>query len=273
MHGPKSSLARAWYRLTTRRRLARNEWSRTYWDEREGQRIVACRRCPKFDARRAECGVPFGSPLRKCVVAATEAHLRATRGQRVLELGYARRSYGKRIVELAGGSWTGVEPLIDRSLAPRLGTGGYGHAGDIPFPNGTFDLVFGNQSFEHWEEPLPDGTRGPAYADCLAEIWRVLRPGGLLYLDAPIHLHGHEMFVAGDVDRIVALFARELWTGVTVERWRYDHDPLPRYPTPEADIGYVRGTIKSYDLARIEDLQKNGTVWLLAVAATKRSAA
>jgi SAM-dependent methyltransferase len=271
MHGPKSSLARTWYRLTTRRRLARNEWSAPYWDERDGQRVVACRRCPKFDARRAECGVPFGSPLRKCVVAATEAHLRATRGQRVLELGYARRSYGKRIVVLAGGSWTGVEPLIDRSQAPRLGTGGYGHAGDIPFPDGTFDLVFGNQSFEHWEEPLPDGTRGPSYAECLREICRVLRPGGRLYLDAPIHLHGHEMFVAGDVDRIMTLFAPELWSDVTVERWRYDHDPLPRYPTPEADIGYVRGTIKSYDLARIEELQKNGTVWLLTVAATKRS--
>jgi hypothetical protein len=81
------------------------------------------------------------------------------------------------------------------------------------------------------------------------------------------------MFVAGDVDRIVALFARELWTEVIVERWRYDHDPLPRYPTPEADIGYVRGTIKSYDLARIEELQKNGTVWLLTVAATKRASA
>ena len=33
---------------------------------------MACRRCPKFDEGRAECGVPFGSPLRKCVVAATE---------------------------------------------------------------------------------------------------------------------------------------------------------------------------------------------------------
>ena len=187
----------------------------------------------------------------------------------MLELGYARRSYGKRIVELAGGSWTGVEPLIDRSQPPRLGSGGYGHAGDIPFPDGTFDVVFGNQSFEHWEEPLPDGTRGPSYGACLAEISRVLRPGGRLYLDAPIHLHGHEMFVAGDVDRIVALFARELWTAVTVERWRYDHEPLPRYPTPQADIGYVQGTIRSYDLARIAELQANGTVWLLTVEATK----
>jgi hypothetical protein len=133
--------------------------------------------------------------------------------------------------------------------------------------------VFGNQSFEHWEERLPDGTASPSYAECLAEVWRVLRPGGSLYLDAPIHLHGHEMFVAGDVERIVALFAEELWTDVTIERWRYDHDPLPRYPTPAADIGYTRGTIKSYDLATIADLQANGSVWLLTVTAVKRTAA
>jgi SAM-dependent methyltransferase len=270
MHGPKSSLARAWYRLMTRRRLARNEWATPYWEERRGERIVPCRRCPKFDAAREVCNVPFGSPVRKCIVAATEAHLRDTRGLRVLELGYARRSYGKRIVELSGGSWTGVEPLVDRARPPRLGSGGYGHAGSIPFPDGSFDLVFGNQSFEHWEEPLPDGTPPPPYADCLAEIWRALRPGGTLYLDAPIHLHGHEMFVAGDVPRIVALFTKELWTDVTVERWRYDHAPLPRYPTPAADVGYVRGTIKSYDLARIADLQTNGSVWILTVTAVKR---
>jgi SAM-dependent methyltransferase len=270
MHGAKSSFARAWYRLGTRRRLARNEWSGQYWEERDGLRSVPCRRCPKFDARHARCGVPFGSPLRKCVVAATEAHLKSTRGLRALELGYARRSYGKRIVELSGGSWTGVEPLVDRSRAPRLGAGGYGHAGEIPFPDGTFDLVFGNQSFEHWEEALPDGSKPPSYNECLAEIWRVLRPGGSLYLDAPIHLHGHEMFVAGDVARILALFAGALWTDVTAERWRYDHDPLPRYPTPAADVGYVCGTIKSYDTTVIADLQTNGTVWLLAITAVKR---
>ena len=271
MHGPKNSLIRAWYHLTTRRRLARNEWSTPYWEERNGHRIVACRRCPKFDAHRAECGVPFGSPLRKCVVAATEAHLRATRGLRVLEIGYARHSYGKRIVEVAGGSWTGVEPLIDRSQAPKLGTGGYGHAGDIPFPDATFDVVFGSQSFEHWEEPLPDGTPSPSYAECLAEVWRVLKPGGSLYLDAPIHLHGHEMFVAGDLERIAALFAGDRWTDVTIERWRYDHEPLPRYPTPAADVDHVRGTIKSYDLGKIAELQTNGSVWLLTVTAVKRA--
>lgn len=269
MHGPKNSLARVWYRLNTGRRLSRNEWATQYWEERDGQRVVPCRRCPKFDPRQAKCSIPFGTPLRKCVVAATEAHLRGTRDARVLELGYARHSYGKRIVELCGGSWTGIEPLVDRSRPARLGFGSYGHAGDIPFPDATFDVVFGNQTFEHWAELLPDGTTAPTYSECLAEIWRVLKPAGQVYLDAPIHLHGHEMFVAGDVERILALFDRALWSATVAERWRYDHAPLPRYPTPAGDARDALRQLSSYDPAAIADLQTNGTVWLLAVTATK----
>jgi SAM-dependent methyltransferase len=178
----------------------------------------------------------------------------------------AKRFAGCRSAAPCASAWS---PRPRRNRAPQLGTGGYGHAGNIPFPDATFDVVFGNQSFEHWEEPLPDGTPSPTYGECLAEIARVLRPGGTLYLDAPIHLHGHEMFVAGDVPRIVSLFEAELWADVTVERWRYDHAPLPRYPTPAADIGYVQGKITSYDLDWIVDLQTNGTVWLLTVTARK----
>lgn len=269
MHGPKNSLVRAWYRLSTGRRIARNEWAAPYWYEQGGQRVVPCRLCPKLDARRGECKIPFGTPLRKCVVAATEANLRDTRGLRVLEVGFARRSYGKQIVEHCGGSWTGIEPLLDPIQVAKLGAGGYGHAGEIPFPDETFDLVFGNQTFEHWGEPLPDGTPSPSYRECLAEIWRVLKPGGRLYLDAPIHLHGHEMFVAGDVERILALFDTTMWSGTVAERWRSDHAPLPRYPTPEGDARDALRNVPSYDPAVIADLQTNGTVWLLTVTARK----
>ena len=241
MHGPKNSLVRAWYRLSTGRRIARNEWAAPYWYEQGGQRVVPCRLCPKLDARRGECKIPFGTPLRKCVVAATEANLRDTRGLRVL----------------------------DRTKVAKLGAGGYGHAGEIPFPDETFDLVFGNQTFEHWGEPLPDGTSSPSYRECLDEIWRVLKPGGRLYLDAPIHLHGHEMFVAGDVERILALFDTAMWSGTVAERWRSDHAPLPRYPTPEGDARDALRNVPSYDPAVIADLQTNGTVWLLTVMARK----
>jgi SAM-dependent methyltransferase len=207
------------------------------------------------------------------VVAATEAHLHATCGLATLELGSFKRSFGKHVVEKSGGLWTGVEPQLPQRRAPRLGRANYGHAGDIPFGDETFDVVFGVQSFEHWEEALPGVDKPPSYRECLAEIWRVLKPGGSLYLDAPIHLHGHEMFVAGDVDRILGLFDRDLWTELVVERWRYDHAPLPRYPTPASDAAGVRlNRNMTYDRAVIEDLQANGTVWLLTVTAARARA-
>jgi SAM-dependent methyltransferase len=272
LRGLRKSLAKEGYWLATKRRLAKNEWQGSYWYEQEHARLIPCRRCPKFDAQAAACGIPFGTPLRKCVVAATEAHLRGTRGLQALELGYGRRSFAKRVIEQSGGSWTGVEPGMRRKGPGRLGTGGYGHAGDIPFPEATFDVVFGVQSFEHWEEGHPLQDARPTYAQCLKEIWRVLKPGGFLYLDAPIHLHGHEMFIAGDVARIVGLFDPALWREVVTEKWRYDHAPLPRYPTPAEDLAVWGAVVKSYDPAALEAIKVDGTVWLLTVTATKRPA-
>lgn len=269
MPNPKTTLARAWYWFRTRPRLASNEWSGNYWYERAGERIVPCRQCPKLDALRGRCSVPFGSPLRKCVTAATEAHLGATRGLLALEIGSHKRSFAKHVVEQAGGTWTGIEPQAARA-APRIGGEGYGHAGEIPFPAGTFDVAFAIQSFEHWEERLPSIARSPSYRECLAEIWRVLKPGGSLYVDAPIHLHGHEMFVAGDIPRILALFDGSLWKDIVVERWRYDHAPLPRYPTPEADARGALSNLETYPVDAIRDLQRNASVWLLTIAAKKR---
>jgi hypothetical protein len=40
------------------------------------------------------------------------------------------------------------------------------------------------------------------YESCLDEILRVLKSGGTIYLDAPIHLHDNEMFIMGDIERI-----------------------------------------------------------------------
>jgi hypothetical protein len=77
------------------------------------------------------------------------------------------------------------------------------------------------------------------------------------------------MFVAGDIKRILALFDPAMWTGTLAERWRYDHAPLPRYPTPEGDARDALEHLASYDPAAIADIQTNGSVWLLAVTATK----
>ncbi len=117
---------------------------------------------PNSTSEGQRCSVPFGKPLRKCVAASLEAHLHATRGMKTLELGYGSRSLAREVVVQSGGSWTGLEPTSGRT--PAIGKGGYGHAGHIPFPDATFDLVFGIQSIEHWEEKQPSLPDGLTYA-------------------------------------------------------------------------------------------------------------
>jgi len=271
MGGLVESARREWYWLRTGPRLAQHEWDRPYWREQGGSRIVACTQCPKFDQRDRVCSVPFGSPVRKCVVAALESHLHRTAGMTTLELGYGRRSLAKRVIEASGGSWTGLEPHAKPVKTMRIGTGGYGHAGNIPFPAETFDLVFGIQSFEHWGETDPNIPETFTHEQCLKEVWRVLKPGGQVYFDAPIHLHGHEMFVLGDMPRILALFDPALWTNVVAERWRYDHDPLPRYPVPEKESAHWPRLIESYSAADVERVKTGASVSLLALTAEKKS--
>jgi SAM-dependent methyltransferase len=269
MSGFAESVRKEWYRISTARRLAAGEWRGRYWYDEDGCRIVACRSCPKFDAGKQICSVPYGTPLRKCVVGSLESHLHGTQGLRTLELGCGRRSLGKHVVETSGGSWIGIEPNAARRTA-EIGKSCYGHAASIPFPNETFDIVFGIQSLEHWEEKQPSIPEGLTYAACLAEVWRVLKVGGSIYFDAPIHLHGHEMFVRGDIPRIRRLFDDALWSDVTLEKWRYDREPLAPYPTSEKEVAAWPSYLPA---DAVEELVRLGrrSVWLLTITAKKKA--
>ncbi len=270
MRGLIRSLRKEWYRRGMRARLARNVWDKTFWYERGGLRVIACRQCPKFDARYDRCSVPYGTPLRKCVVAASEAHLRNVQpGMDVLELGFGRRSLARHIVELRGARWTGIEPEVDEP--PRLGEGGFGHTAAIPFADETFDVICGIQSFEHWAEAHPKLPDPVDHTTCLREVWRALKPGGLLYLDAPIHVHGHEMFVLGDYERILNLFDAALWDETVAELWRADFAPLPRYAPPETDARHWRESVVSADTATLESIRRERSAHLFTVCARKRA--
>lgn len=72
---------------------------------------------------------------------------------------------------------SGVEPVTSyvRSANQFLGTSAQvmeGVAEQLPFDNETFDVLFFETVFEHVDSP----------SRCLNEIYRVLKPGGILYL-------------------------------------------------------------------------------------------
>lgn len=90
----------------------------------------------------------------------------------------------------AGAQIHGVDPegpalAVARRLAARSPhrvalTQGFGEA--LPYPDGHFDLVLCHTVIEHVDD----------VAACVAEMARVLRPGGILHLEAPNYLWPYE---------------------------------------------------------------------------------
>jgi SAM-dependent methyltransferase len=269
VHSIRNSLTKRLYTWTLSSAECARRWGQQYWHEEDGLRVVACRNCPKFDPAAAACTVPFGSPIRKCVTAAQEANLHSLNGLDLLEIGVGKHSIPRRLVTSAGGTWTGIEPMLPRSKAAKFGRGGFGHVAAIPFPDASFDFVTGIQSIEHWGEPLPDPDLESDHAKGLAEVFRVLRPGGRIYFCAPLHLHGHEMFIAGDIDRIRGLFAPQPWEDLVIELWRTQHEPLDRFVAPDADYQTWGRAVTSYPNEVLDEIRAHRSVALVTIKARK----
>lgn len=269
MHSLRNSISKRLYTWRLTSDQCARVWKDRYWEECEDAREVSCRHCPKLIVEESRCSVPFGSPIRKCSTAAQEAHLHSLSGKSVLEIGFGKHSIPRRLVTDAGGTWTGIEPMRPGTEKAELGKGGFGHAADIPFPDETFDLVAGVQTIEHWEEPLPDASLEIGHAVALREIFRVLKPAGSIYFCAPIHLHGHEMFITGDFPRIRSLFDPLPWRNVTIEKWRENYFPLEKYQTPGSDRATWERSVTGYSNELLDEIYKNRSVSLVAITAEK----
>lgn len=269
MHSKRDSLLKRLHSATVSPAACARKWQGQYWQPHGDERSVSCATCRRFDAVKQRCTIRFGTPLRKCVVSSLEAHFHDCHGEEVLEIGFGRFKLARNLVTRSGGRWTGIDPQQPASRPARLGTGGHGLANALPFENQTFDRVFGVQSIEHWGQRA-GGLREPArYEDCLQEIARVTKPGGKIYFDAPIHFHGNEMFIVGDVQRVRSLFENAYWENVHIERWRENSAPLSRYVPSDKEFKDWPVEIVSYPADQVEEIRENGVVWLLVVTATR----
>jgi SAM-dependent methyltransferase len=270
MHSFRNSISKRLYTFKLKSKKCAVLWGKEYWETENDVHIISCKNCPKFDSNYLKCLIPFGSPVRKCSTAAQEANLHSLDKKDLLEIGFGKHSIPRHLVESVGGTWTGIEPMMPQSAKAAFGRGGYGQVADIPFPDSTFDKVIGIQSLEHWEEPLPNTDLESSYAIGLKEVHRVLKPAGSIYFDAPIHLHGHEMFIAGDVERIRKIFDRTLWQNITIEKWREQYEPLERYPVPAGDVMSWEKSVNHYSKNLLQDIKDNRSVCLITIKARKR---
>ncbi len=270
MHSLKGSILKRLFSFTANPKACAKKWGHQYWQEEDGLRVVACKKCPSFDSQKQECGINFGSPLRKCVVSSIEAHLHDCKDKDVLEIGFGRFMLAKNLIRRSGGTWTGVEPQRPEDEKPEIGKGGYGHATYIPFAEQTFHKVFAVQSIEHWAQRAGGVRELSDYKDCVAEIHRVLKPGGDVYLDAPIHFHGNEMFIMGDLEKIRSYFPEEQWQDVQIEKWREQCEPLEPYLPPTSVTKDWQTEIVSYSDEQREKMASDATVWMVAITAVKR---
>jgi SAM-dependent methyltransferase len=179
---------------------------------------VPCKCCPKYRSFPPRCIVSIGTRLRSCVVASIEYHFRNVKGKNILEVGCGENSFARTIIELCGGKWTGLDPRAgSRGKSSIRSIAGEVH--HIPVIDNYFDIVMGIQTIEHW--PRNHSLESdPEYEKALSEIWRILKPGGSIYFDAPIFLHGAPEFIIGDIEGIKRFFLHQTWINVTVTSWR-----------------------------------------------------
>ncbi len=109
-------------------------------------------------------------------------------GRKILELGSGYGAMLTHCRQALGLDITGIEPskrnydgryeIAQRFLAENGVPGDRiveGVGENLPFPDASFDVVYSFQVLEHVQDPLR----------VLSEAWRVLKPGGMLYCNAP----------------------------------------------------------------------------------------
>ncbi|HUG92005.1 MAG TPA: class I SAM-dependent methyltransferase [Planctomycetaceae bacterium] len=138
---------------------------------------------------------------------------------RVLDLGAGRGVVRQMDVRGCAGRVCGVDPDGRVLENPQLDEARIGTGEAIPYPDGTFDVVFADNVLEHLAEP-------PA---TFREVRRVLKPGGVFLVKTPNRRHY--------VPTIARITPQSFHRRVNRRRGRDDADTFPtlyRANTPRA---------------------------------------
>jgi SAM-dependent methyltransferase len=207
----------------------------------------ACRSCRFFDRPSTTCqAADYGSALRRCLIGLLKTEFEGLpSGLTVLEIGCGAWPMVRDLVGKRKSTWIGLEPAVQTIDGQGTIATLQGNVDRMNVADESVDYVVANQSAEHWYQ------YGSSFASGIAEVWRVLRPGGVVSLNFPLYYHGHPVFFEGKVSHVPACFPDEWWSNVKMEIWRDDSRPLaPVYHsrrTPRrhaACIGVIRATKK-----------------------------
>lgn len=180
--------------------------------------MPTCRQCSQFDGEKCiALGLTERVATRPCIQTIICQYAKIFRGN-VLEIGPGVWKYPRRCCyENKNVTWHAVDPNWQDN--PKI-NGYHGTVCTLPFADQYFDWVYALDSMEHWSEFGESPEAG------LVSIARVLKPLGILLLTVPIHLHGQDEFVRGDLEAIRRFFGNE-WGSVAFYEWRKDYEPLP----------------------------------------------
>ena len=218
-----------------------------------------CKACQWFSKAKQDCTISGPIPagdcqLRKCVLAILQKHLPHWSGK-VLEIGYGMRRQPRKMLRNRA-EWHGAEPRFPTNEKTRQYQC---TVSKMPFVDAMFRHVLATETMEHWAE------YGESVKDGLREIARVLEPGGTILVTVPIHLHGSNEFLHGDLHAIEHHFDPKLWRDYKTEHWREDYGPLP----VPLDIRAAWPKLRKSDKHALQEAHGYSS-WTLEITAIRR---